>query len=426
MRNLTYLAAELLHRPLLAEPQAAARVLGVLADRLGVDAVELDGELHTSTALARSAQDSIRERREYAVQDGVATIPVIGSLASRSHVLRPASGFTGYTAIERQIDLALSDGDVRGILLEIDSPGGAASGVMDLARAVREASSIKPVWAVLAEHAHSAAYAIATGAQRIIVPRTGSAGSIGVIFAHIDRSGELEKLGRKVTIIRAGARKADASPLEPLDPEAARRIQEDVDALHEEFVGLVAEHRSLPPAAVRLQEAGVFRAELALERGLVDAIMPARQARAEFHQFVNSGRVGRVTSGSMGMSHQPGAAQAAAPTFSQADIDAAEACGREAGASGERARIAGILTHEEAAGREQLARHLAFSTSMKAEDAANVLAASPRVAAEAATPATDFAAAMARLGNAQVGPDDEATGDKAAGAVIARLASYQR
>ena len=80
---------------------------------------------------------------------------------------------------------------VRGIALEIDSFGGEVAGVFDLADAIRAARASKPVWALVAEHAFSAGYALASQADRIILPRTGAVGSIGVVVMHADLSGQL-------------------------------------------------------------------------------------------------------------------------------------------------------------------------------------------------------------------------------------------
>mgnify|MGYP000747584119 CR=1 FL=1 len=115
-------------------------------------------------------------------------IPIHGSLVKRSLGMEAASGLTSYGEIAAMLDSALADPQVSGILLDIDSPGGEASGSFELARRVREVAAVKPVWAVANDAAYSAAYAIAASAQRLFVTETGGVGSIGVIALHVDQS----------------------------------------------------------------------------------------------------------------------------------------------------------------------------------------------------------------------------------------------
>lgn len=87
----------------------------------------------------------------------------------------------------------------------------------------------------------------------------------------------------------------------------------------------------------------------------------------------------------------------AAPVVHRVDasaeqIAAARAEGEAAGRAAERTRISGILTHEAAAGRETLARHLAFGSDMTVEAASGILANSAK---EAPAPGSKLAAAMA-------------------------------
>src|SRR5690606_7570551 len=81
------------------------------------------------------------------------------------------------------------------------------------------------------------------------------------------------------------------------------------------------------------------------------------------------------------------------------------------GAKAERERIGAILQHEHAAGRQQLAEHLAFKTTLGVEEAAGMLAASPKQVAEAVSGQSPFETAMAALDNPDIGADGEPTGE---------------
>src|SRR5690606_12806429 len=133
------------------------------------------------------------------------------------------------------------------------------------------------------DHALSAGYALASQADRIIVPRTGAVGSIGVVAMHTDMSGALDRQGVAVTLIHAGARKLDANPYQPL-PEAIRsRIESELEDLRQLFAQTVAEGRGrrLDTQRALGTEAATFRGEAAVFAGLADEVAdPAIALRA--------------------------------------------------------------------------------------------------------------------------------------------------
>lgn len=106
---------------------------------------------------------------------------------------------------------ALNDSEVKAICLDIDSPGGEVAGCFDLVDEIYAARGSKPVWAILSESAYSAAYALASAADKIILPRTGGVGSVGVIVMHVDWSQKIKNDGLQVTIITYGDRKAESN-----------------------------------------------------------------------------------------------------------------------------------------------------------------------------------------------------------------------
>lgn len=94
----------------------------------------------------------------------------------------------------------------------------------------------------------------------------------------------------------------------------------------------------------------------------------------------------------------------------------------------ERKRIAAITSHEEAVGREKLAQHIASNTEMDVDSAIAMLKASPREAAPTAAASDQFAAHMAKTGNAKVTADAGATGDKpsAAAPIAANIYAFRK
>ncbi|BCO30103.1 phage capsid assembly protein [Thiohalobacter sp. COW1] len=273
--QLVHLASRIVGTPLLIARPKLDVILSVLGPRIGLPDVEA-----ASAAV-------MTQRAMSPAPAGIAVIPIHGTLVRRTLGLEAASGLTSYGEIRAQIDTALADPGIKGILLDVDSPGGEAGGVFELAERIREASAVKPVWAVASDSAFSAAYAIACAASHLAVTRTGGVGSIGVIAMHVDQSVRDAQQGYRYTAITAGKHKNDFSPHEPLDPQAAESLQAEVDRLYGMFVGHVAAMRGLEADAVRATEAGLFFGEQTLTAGLADAVASRDQLLEIFATFLN-------------------------------------------------------------------------------------------------------------------------------------------
>jgi len=233
-------------------------------------------------------------RQDYTVtESGIAVIPIVGPLVARGDWLTTLLGTTEYGAVADALAAAADDPAVRGIVLEVDSAGGEVGGLLDLVEevgAIRQRSA-KPLWAVASEAALSAAYAIASAADRIYVTRTGEVGSVGVVAVHLDESAADAMAGLKWTLIHAGARKTDGNPHEPLSPRATADIQADVDALYAELVALVAGNRSLSGEAIRATDAAIYRGEKAVKVGLADRVGTVAQAFADLEAALETKRI---------------------------------------------------------------------------------------------------------------------------------------
>ena len=186
------IAQRAFNTPLLVEPSKAMAFLSGLGPRitgrqLRMVGLEVAPEVAAHAAIPARAgilTNGLAEQYRsdgqtpFAMVDGIAVIEISGVLVHRGAWIGQSSGQTSYEGIAAQL-AAASDPSVRGIALEIDSFGGEVAGVFDLADAIRTARTAKPVWAFVAEHAFSAGYALASQADRIILPRTGAVGKIG-------------------------------------------------------------------------------------------------------------------------------------------------------------------------------------------------------------------------------------------------------
>ena len=274
MNLLPHIAGRVFATPLMISRAKLDVIVSIIAPRL-------QGE-----ALPPAASSAARG---YNVETGgIAIIPITGTLVRRTVGLEAQSGLTSYAEIAEQVQQAVADPSVRAILLDLDSPGGEAGGVFDLADQIYAARQAKPVWAVANEDAFSAAYALAASAQRLYVTRTGGVGSIGVIAMHLDQSQADTDEGLKYSPIFAGAHKNDYSPHEPLADPARASLQAEVDRVYGLFVEGVARGRNLSTEAVRATEAALFFGENGVAAGLADKIGTFEDALANLSTSLSS------------------------------------------------------------------------------------------------------------------------------------------
>lgn len=294
------IATRAFNTPLLVEPSKAMAFLSGLGPRIlgrKVETTEQDTALESApmrtaraSILAGGLAEGFGQHSEglYPVIDGIAVIEISGVLIHRGGWIGQSSGQTSYEGIAAQIDAAAGDPSVRGLALEIDSFGGEVAGVFDLADRIRAIRATKPVWAFVAEHAFSAGYALASQADRILLPRTGAVGSIGVVVMHADLSGELDQDGVRVTLIHSGRHKVDGNPYQPL-PDAVRDdIQGEIDVLRFLFTETVAAGRTerLSQETALATEAATYRGVDAVAAGLADEVIDLQRGFTAFRQRV--------------------------------------------------------------------------------------------------------------------------------------------
>lgn len=280
--NLPHLAQRMFNTPLALHPRKAEVVMAALTDRFGLTRIQsMSDWADEDESFSRQARDT-----GYDVVEGIAIIPIQGTLVQKLGTLRPYSGMTGYDGIRACFLRALYDSEVKAICLDIDSPGGEVAGCFDLVDEIFAARGSKPVWAILSESAYSAAYALASAADRIIVPRTGGVGSVGVIVMHVDWSQKIKDDGLQVTIITYGDRKAESNPYEPLSETARKAIQSDIDEMGRLFVSTVSRNRGIAEKTVRDTEAACFLGADGVQLGLADQVASPDAAFRDLLQLV--------------------------------------------------------------------------------------------------------------------------------------------
>lgn len=220
-----------------------------------------------------AAQSNTSGEQPYEIINGIAVIPVIGTVSKRFNMFMKISGGVSTEMLKRDISTALGDRKVRGIVLDIESPGGAVDGTKELADFIYESRNIKPIISYANGMMASAAYWFGSAAHAIVTNETAIVGSIGVALTHYDLSNQDKANGIVRTEIYAGKYKRLASSEKPLSEEGQLYLQSMVDQICSIFVDSVAKNRGIShEAALVIANGKEFFGKEALESGLVDHI----------------------------------------------------------------------------------------------------------------------------------------------------------
>ena len=203
-------------------------------------------------------------------------VPVYGIISSS-----PPDGFMGVTEmsvlerVERLLDHAEESDKVHGVLLDIDSPGGAIDPsdiIYHRLMGFKERTG-KPVVARMNGLAASGGYYVAAAADSIIAHPSTLTGSIGVIMQSLNYAGLFDKVGLDLVTLVSGPNKDLLNPGRPMSDEEREILQGIIDDAYETFVNAVAEGRSMEMESVLpLADGRIYTARQALDGGLIDAV----------------------------------------------------------------------------------------------------------------------------------------------------------
>ena len=346
-------------------------------------------------AVAAKMGAPLENSQRVTVRDGVAIVPVTGPMFRRANMFKAISGATSIDLLARDFQTAIDDPAVKAILLDVDSPGGEVNGTGEFAQMIFAARDRKPITAYVSHAAASAAYWIASAADRIVATETALLGSIGVRAAYLDDRERLEKAGvREIEFV------SSQSPGKRLDhdsDEGRARIQSRVDGLAAIFIGHVAKNRGVAEQTVldNFGQGEVFLAADAIAAGMADELGDFESVLAGLSGRIPGVVAGRpahsggrtITGKDNAMSEDDKAGDEAvtanAPVITATYVaenhkdvaDHFRAEGREVGAKDERERILGIEAHAMKGHHELVATLKADGTTSPDRAAAMILAA---------------------------------------------------
>lgn len=193
-------------------------------------------------AVAAKLGRPLQNAQDVRVRDGIAVIPIVGPIFRYANVFTQVSGATSIEIFARDLRVALDDPSIRGIVLEINSPGGQVDGVNEAAEMI--AAADKPTVAYVSGMGTSAAYWLASAADRLVIDATARLGSIGVVVA-IDRDRKAKEGVIEIVSSQSPMKRPDVNT-----PEGRGAIQAQVDAIADVFVDAVARFRDVDRATV--------------------------------------------------------------------------------------------------------------------------------------------------------------------------------
>ncbi len=230
-----------------------------------------DGPMAAEPPWRQEAREQLKPKM--AIENGVAHIPVEGVLAFAPDVMEMAyEGVEDTRNIVQMLQDARLNTAVKGVQLNINSPGGFFMGGMEVGDAVAALNRVKPVEAYIGGLGASMAYLIASQAGHITASRASRVGSIGAYQVVTDMSRRAEQAGIKVQVFtnKEATFKAAGMPGTSLRDAQAAHIQEQTQAAFDEFKGQILQARpGIPADAMRGQ---VFTGKEATRCGLVDMV----------------------------------------------------------------------------------------------------------------------------------------------------------
>ncbi len=184
--------------------------------------------------------------------------------------------------VVREIEKAQKDSDIKGVLFNVNSPGGSVPPSIEIAYAIKELKKHKPVIAYASGIMASGSYYASIYANRIIANPGSVIGSIGVIMESPDLAGIMKKVGISMQVVKEGTYKEAGTPTRKWTPKEREELQRLTKDTYELFVSDVAKARGLDiNRSKTYADAHIFSSKRAKKAGLIDEIGTIHTAKTE-------------------------------------------------------------------------------------------------------------------------------------------------
>lgn len=184
------------------------------------------------------------------------------------------------TVVLEEIEKAKISDNIKGVLLVVNSPGGAVAPSVEIAYAIKELNKIKPVIAYASGIMASGSYYSSIWATKILANPGSMIGSIGVIMQSVDASELLSKIGVKTQTVKIGTYKEAGTPTRKWTNKETAELNKVIKSTYDMFVQDVANARGLKiEDKENYADAHIFTAIQAKEVFLIDEVTTINNAK---------------------------------------------------------------------------------------------------------------------------------------------------
>lgn len=262
----------------------AVGVTGALTNAVSRKVAEKQAE-GTKSIFTQMVKDQLDSKIELPQEDFIGVMNIEGEIgASSSSSWTSKSGYNHDMYMSYVDQMGKSDYN-KGILLYVDSPGGAVYQTDEMYLKLMEykEKTGRPIWAYFANQACSGGYYMAMAADKIYANRNCWTGSIGVIVSLMNCKDLYDKIRLKEIDITSGANKSMGSAGLDLTDEQYDILQSLVDESYDQFVEIVCNGRKLDNSTVRkLADGRIYSAKQAKDKGLIDEIGSLEEEKEMF------------------------------------------------------------------------------------------------------------------------------------------------
>ena len=185
-----------------------------------------------------------------------------------------------------KIDALTEDKNIQGVLVVINSPGGAVAPSIEISRAIKRLALIKPVISYAEGSLASGSYYASIWSTKIIANPGSLIGSIGVIFEGYNLENVMDKLGVSTQVVKAGKYKQVGTFNRKWTTPEKNELQSVISDMYELFVGDVAKARNLDITKKdRFADAHIFSAARAKSVGLIDEVATIYEAKQQLKRL---------------------------------------------------------------------------------------------------------------------------------------------
>lgn len=272
MGKLLRLTSILYNTPHLMLPASLERVFTYLDDR------------NNHAELAVQLEKKPKERvLQYVAETQVGVLSVSGPLTYIEYEAICGEQNSSYQQIVDDFDKLCSMG-AKTIVMDVDSPGGMAYGMMETGRYLRKKADERGVQLVAYVDglSASAAFGLSVAAHEIIANPDAELGSVGVVVKLRNMNKAMNNAGVEDTYIYAGDSKIPFKEDGSFREDFLSDIQYKVDALYQQFTQYVADMRGIDVGVVKSTQAKVLLAQDAIKLGFADKVM----TREDFSNYL--------------------------------------------------------------------------------------------------------------------------------------------